>query len=612
MPELSLKSVHDLLNDPSLDLEEVIQDESPLLTLERPEQDPNLAFFHLTCPDPPQVPPWFPAEEPRQSEAEKANSFVRALEVYLSIENDYPLSGPPRSMQRSLVRTILQIYLDSITGKLKEQISKGTGLMAAEASRRVELEPTTQQATPGDVAPRLLNGSSGPIVVQSIEEEYGFIDGSRCTCGGKFEPGLQFVYFDNEIKRDCDMVRAVCRECGRSREFRFDVSAFFPSHQGTPAETAPPKAERPTPAPEPRPPAPAPAAGPAAPPATPVLDLAAHPPEAKLVPTPEEIAKAGEPYADAKPEELQKARADAQEELEAAQESYEVLRKGDPKAVREYFGGEPEVAGQTPEEFAADRLKSYGQDIRDLKGQIGAIDQRLAQPEAKPSRAPASSSTGQIERPLSASQPKPSGGAEPPKAMSASERVKGLGCAVLALAVLAGVLWWVISWAIGDVRAKREKEGQDELAAERMAERTATARAELAKLIQTYNPVLVQQHRPGDFSANYSELLIRADRRPVMFLGSLEDVVALNGSDYDLLFWSREPAGSMLDFDLRCSTDVAKQVMQARSSSSWVVLATVSAVKPGDSDHVNFIAEGTCVALLPLDGTSVGTADIGD
>ena len=64
------------------------------------------------------------------------------------------------------------------------------------------------------------------LPVASAREEYAVIHETRCTCGGPMAGVGQKLTRDQD-GRPFDTVTARCLECGATREFVFDIGAFF-------------------------------------------------------------------------------------------------------------------------------------------------------------------------------------------------------------------------------------------------------------------------------------------------------------------------------------------------------------------------------------------------
>ncbi len=66
----------------------------------------------------------------------------------------------------------------------------------------------------------------GPVVVQSIAEEYAYVQEHPCpACGGAYTVPQQTLLFNEG--RPFDGLQAQCAGCGARRSFLFDISAFF-------------------------------------------------------------------------------------------------------------------------------------------------------------------------------------------------------------------------------------------------------------------------------------------------------------------------------------------------------------------------------------------------
>lgn len=63
------------------------------------------------------------------------------------------------------------------------------------------------------------------VCVHSISQEYWYIKRDPCVCGGQFEKEMQELILYNDNPSDRLMTK--CSKCGLTREFIFDISAFF-------------------------------------------------------------------------------------------------------------------------------------------------------------------------------------------------------------------------------------------------------------------------------------------------------------------------------------------------------------------------------------------------
>lgn len=61
------------------------------------------------------------------------------------------------------------------------------------------------------------------IKVNSIPEEYSYIDTQRCECAGQYEKLSQAVFPDQKM----DEIKVVCKSCKKEKSFYFDISSFF-------------------------------------------------------------------------------------------------------------------------------------------------------------------------------------------------------------------------------------------------------------------------------------------------------------------------------------------------------------------------------------------------
>ncbi len=63
------------------------------------------------------------------------------------------------------------------------------------------------------------------IPVDSVQQEYALIAARRCECEGRFRVVRQALLFQQG--RPYDLLEAICRQCGRSERFLFDIGRFF-------------------------------------------------------------------------------------------------------------------------------------------------------------------------------------------------------------------------------------------------------------------------------------------------------------------------------------------------------------------------------------------------
>jgi len=62
------------------------------------------------------------------------------------------------------------------------------------------------------------------IAVNSIEEEYEYVNSQRCKCGGCYERTMQ-SFSEGPIEHDILTVK--CVKCGLEAQFVFDISSFY-------------------------------------------------------------------------------------------------------------------------------------------------------------------------------------------------------------------------------------------------------------------------------------------------------------------------------------------------------------------------------------------------
>lgn len=140
-----------------------------------------------------------------------------------------------------------------------------------------------------------------------------------------------------------------------------------------------------------------------------------------------------------------------------------------------------------------------------------------------------------------------------------------------------------------------------------LAQKVQKVRESVGSLEKRYDAVEVPVQSPGVFSANYADMLIRGDHRPVVFLGAVEDV-GRNGDQYVLLLDSYEPVPRTLQFSLIADAGKAQQVMRAGVETRWAIVANVSSVSSQGGPLVGdgVFAQGTCIDLVQLDGDLLG------
>lgn len=167
---------------------------------------------------------------------------------------------------------------------------------------------------------------------------------------------------------------------------------------------------------------------------------------------------------------------------------------------------------------------------------------------------------------------------------------------------------------------------------ERLLEKEHQATAQrIQEFCSQYNALIdwAQSVEDGEaYTIELEEALIRADSRPVLLLGEIEDITKKSGR-YSVYFTVEEPSiGSFCEMSLvlHCTPEQVKEIMQHRHDwpQKYAVLARVSEVEKvrlgmrawaGDDDTYTpsiyislepdpfpdlFIAKGTCSALLFL------------
>ena len=68
------------------------------------------------------------------------------------------------------------------------------------------------------------SSKSSLVRVHDVAQEYWYIEKTPCTCGGRFQLVNQQL---SRLKgKSMDVMTMACRLCGKTREFRFDISSF--------------------------------------------------------------------------------------------------------------------------------------------------------------------------------------------------------------------------------------------------------------------------------------------------------------------------------------------------------------------------------------------------
>lgn len=108
------------------------------------------------------------------------------------------------------------------------------------------------------------------------------------------------------------------------------------------------------------------------------------------------------------------------------------------------------------------------------------------------------------------------------------------------------------------------------------------------------------------WSASISQGLLRADRRPLLLIAGVEDV-AFDRDKYVCTFFTRLDLTTTLKLILDCGSDQARQLING--SGQYAVVARLDSLQQAGTDGATlrfehdprqFIAFGTCLALLPL------------
>ena len=63
------------------------------------------------------------------------------------------------------------------------------------------------------------------IIVHDVSQEYWYVKKQTCSCGGQFEPQAQKLVIGNG-KSPVDLIKTICSDCKRQKDFFFDVSNF--------------------------------------------------------------------------------------------------------------------------------------------------------------------------------------------------------------------------------------------------------------------------------------------------------------------------------------------------------------------------------------------------
>jgi hypothetical protein len=149
---------------------------------------------------------------------------------------------------------------------------------------------------------------------------------------------------------------------------------------------------------------------------------------------------------------------------------------------------------------------------------------------------------------------------------------------------------------------RSERHGAEELAAS-----TRLVQGALDELAARYNAVHFEKvPRPLRFSAQYADLLVRADGRPVVILAALSDVAKKDGN-YLLVLDHMDDME--LTFSVQCDPDTAKRAMRRGGPySTWALVAVVSSVEQSPADergNQGYVARGKCLELQAVDFQAV-------
>jgi hypothetical protein len=72
------------------------------------------------------------------------------------------------------------------------------------------------------------------VKVHDVSQEYWYISRSACPCGGRYDIQRQVLKSRDGVAVDHVVTR--CNGCGHSRDFIFDISAFFGGQRSSIAE----------------------------------------------------------------------------------------------------------------------------------------------------------------------------------------------------------------------------------------------------------------------------------------------------------------------------------------------------------------------------------------
>lgn len=186
---------------------------------------------------------------------------------------------------------------------------------------------------------------------------------------------------------------------------------------------------------------------------------------------------------------------------------------------------------------------------------------------------------------------------------------KFLARALIVFLISGVALYWL-------QKNRKEKQEEGRRAAEDAAE-TKKVKESIGKLGATYNAVI--DWRAGDKSVNQSApqysidvegLLVRQDRRPILFVGELHDVLSGDGAP-QCIFDTIGGFSWVLRLRLACTPEQAKLLTESRNSNSLqrfaVVAQVTSATKleqgpvGSSEDQVSapeFRVNGRCVDFL--------------
>jgi hypothetical protein len=141
--------------------------------------------------------------------------------------------------------------------------------------------------------------------------------------------------------------------------------------------------------------------------------------------------------------------------------------------------------------------------------------------------------------------------------------------------------------------------------AEELAASVRLVQRALDGLAARYNAVHFERVPRGlSFGAQYADLLVRADGRPVVILAALSDVAKTDGN-YSLVLEHMDDM--RLTFSVQCDPDTAKRSMRRGPYSTWALVAVVSSVEqlPAEGRESGYVAKGRCLELLELEFQAV-------